>query len=380
MASSTYRQKSLTDSELYFEFGVWKIGKNLSSKFRQQEDPHGGFTCERHEVYEATRIDQPSKTPDVIKIKKQIVFWSNRGYSEPSDEVNREIYNLSQLEECRSTPKLLGYAVGTQDSSDHLPGGYIAYIVMQKVPGENLHGFDTLTKAEQNRIRVAFIDSLWELVSRYFTHRDPRRENIIWDPRMGQCFIVDLEDAEQHTNRTKHDPDFTVVSQWYPGRHKTRGFVLPSSTSPTLPPAMNSSFASSQPHAATSTRYSHPDKCNKSYPALGKKTPMHPNDHINMSGSSSDGFGSAMHIAAAMEIEGLLLPALDSLTEALKSKAQEFQDIIKIDRTHLQEAVSLSLEKEFSGFVERLELGRKRIVETVEGLRYLPLSQYLTRP
>ncbi|OJJ67760.1 hypothetical protein ASPBRDRAFT_68931 [Aspergillus brasiliensis CBS 101740] len=149
MASSTYRKNSLSNSEVVFGFGVWKVGTILSSKVRQQEDPQGGSTYERHEVYETTRIDRPSKRPDVIKVKKQ------------------------------STPKLLGYAVETQIDSDELPGGYIAYIVMQKVPGENLHGFDRLPKEEQNRIRVAVIHAL--------------------------CFIVDLEDAEQHTNRTKDD-------------------------------------------------------------------------------------------------------------------------------------------------------------------------------
>ncbi|GKZ29601.1 hypothetical protein AbraIFM66950_005633 [Aspergillus brasiliensis] len=211
MASSTYRERSLSNSEVVFKFGVWKVGTILSSKVRQQEDPQGGSTYERHEVYEATRIDRPSKRPDVIKVKKQIVSWSNCGFSEPSDDVYREIYNLSQLEDCRSTPKLLGYAVETQIDSDELPGGYIAYIVMQKVPGENLHGFDRLPKEEQNRIRVAVIHALWsassreDLRSRHFTHRDPRRENIIWEPKSGQCFIVDLEDAEQHTNRTKDD-------------------------------------------------------------------------------------------------------------------------------------------------------------------------------
>ncbi|RAK90871.1 hypothetical protein BO79DRAFT_215866 [Aspergillus costaricaensis CBS 115574] len=192
MASRTYNQKPLFDTRLDFEFGAWKVGRILSSKIRKQEDPQGGFTYERHEVYDATRVDQPSNTPDVIKIKKadhkegtnwtninRITFWSNHRYFEPSDSVYREIYNLSQLEDCRRIPKLLGYAFERQDSSGELPGGYIAYIVMQKVPGENLHGFDTLPREEQNRIRIAFIEAL--------------------------CFIVDLEDAEQHTDRTKDD-------------------------------------------------------------------------------------------------------------------------------------------------------------------------------
>ena len=71
MTSSTYNHKPLFDIRLDFEFGGWKVGRNLSSKIRKQEDPQGGFTYERHEVYEATRVDQPSNTPDVIKIKKQ---------------------------------------------------------------------------------------------------------------------------------------------------------------------------------------------------------------------------------------------------------------------------------------------------------------------
>lgn len=73
MGSSSHRHESLFDNKLGFEFGTWKIGKNFSSKVRQQEDPQGGFTYERNEVYEATRIGQPSNTPDIIKIKKQYV-------------------------------------------------------------------------------------------------------------------------------------------------------------------------------------------------------------------------------------------------------------------------------------------------------------------
>ncbi|GKZ58078.1 hypothetical protein AnigIFM49718_003886 [Aspergillus niger] len=211
MDSSTHRQELLFDNKRDFEFGTWKVGKNLSSEVRQQEDPQGGFTFERREVYEATRIDQPSNTPDIIQIKEH-------------DGVYREIYNLSRLEDCRSTPKLLGHAVEKQDSSDELPGGYIAYIVMQKVPGENLHGFDVLSTGEQNRIRIALIEGLWELHSRHFTHWDPRRENIIWEPQSGKCFIVDLEDVEQHTNRTKDDVCLDALEQleyWNPieGQH-----------------------------------------------------------------------------------------------------------------------------------------------------------------
>ena len=75
MGSSTHRHESLFDNKLDFEFGTWKIGNNLSSKVRQQKDPQGGFTYERHEVYEATRIDQPSNTPDIKKIEKTVRLY-----------------------------------------------------------------------------------------------------------------------------------------------------------------------------------------------------------------------------------------------------------------------------------------------------------------
>lgn len=82
---------------------------------------------------------------------------------------------------------------------------------------------------------------------------------------------------------------------------------------------------------------------------LGSKTPVHPNDHVNKSQSSNDTFPTAMHIAVAMEIHCTLLPGMKKLHESLDKKANEFKDIIKIGRTHTQDAVPLTLGQEFSG-------------------------------
>lgn len=82
---------------------------------------------------------------------------------------------------------------------------------------------------------------------------------------------------------------------------------------------------------------------------LGSKKPVHPNDHVNMSQSSNDTFPTAMHIAVALEIHKVLLPGLESLHRALKKKAEDWKDIIKIGRTHTQDAVPLTLGQEFSG-------------------------------
>ncbi|XP_067139664.1 fumarate hydratase, mitochondrial-like isoform X1 [Centruroides vittatus] len=94
---------------------------------------------------------------------------------------------------------------------------------------------------------------------------------------------------------------------------------------------------------------------------LGSKTPVHPNDHVNKSQSSNDTFPTAMHIAAAMEVELSLIPALKQLLDALKSKSNEFNDIIKIGRTHTQDAVPLTLGQEFSAYATQIEFGIERV-------------------
>lgn len=82
---------------------------------------------------------------------------------------------------------------------------------------------------------------------------------------------------------------------------------------------------------------------------LGSKDPVHPNDHVNKSQSSNDTFPTAMHIAVALEINQVLLPGLQKLHSCLAEKAEAWKDIIKIGRTHTQDAVPLTLGQEFSG-------------------------------
>ncbi|MGA8059040.1 MAG: class II fumarate hydratase [Candidatus Binataceae bacterium] len=94
---------------------------------------------------------------------------------------------------------------------------------------------------------------------------------------------------------------------------------------------------------------------------LGSKKPIHPNDDVNMSQSSNDTFPTAMHIAAAEEIVNRLIPAVQKLRDALHAKAEEFAGIVKIGRTHLMDAVPLTLGQEFSGYVAQLDADLKRI-------------------
>jgi fumarate hydratase class II len=101
---------------------------------------------------------------------------------------------------------------------------------------------------------------------------------------------------------------------------------------------------------------------------LGAKTPVHPNDHVNMSQSSNDTFPTAMHIAAAQAIVERLLPNVGALRDALANRADEFADIVKIGRTHLQDAVPLTLGQEFSGYVAQLDADIERLELSLPGL------------
>lgn len=106
---------------------------------------------------------------------------------------------------------------------------------------------------------------------------------------------------------------------------------------------------------------------------MGTKDPVHPNDHCNRSQSSNDTFPTAMHIAAVEQVHNKLLPALDHLAEALEQKSQSWQDIIKIGRTHLQDATPLTLGQEFSGYAAQIRLSIERNTEAVR--RLYPLAQ-----
>jgi len=106
----------------------------------------------------------------------------------------------------------------------------------------------------------------------------------------------------------------------------------------------------------------------------GGKVPTHPNDHVNLGQSSNDVFPSAMNISALMEISTLLIPALEQLKGALSQKAYEFKDILKMGRTHLQDAVPMTLGQEFSGFERQVDLGVRRAVSVQASLCELALG------
>jgi fumarate hydratase class II len=107
---------------------------------------------------------------------------------------------------------------------------------------------------------------------------------------------------------------------------------------------------------------------------VGSKSPVHPNDHVNMGQSSNDVFPTAIHVAALGEIESGLQPALARLHHELREKSRRFDDIVKIGRTHLQDATPIRLGQEFSGFASQVEHGIQHLASVSDGLRELPIG------
>ena len=114
--------------------------------------------------------------------------------------------------------------------------------------------------------------------------------------------------------------------------------------------------------------------CQLAGTALGSKHPVHPNDHVNMSQSSNDSFPSAMNIAAAVNAKQRLVPAVTALREAVAVKAAEWADIVKIGRTHMQDATPLTLGQEWSGYVDMLSDDVERIEDALKGVYKLALG------
>ena len=108
--------------------------------------------------------------------------------------------------------------------------------------------------------------------------------------------------------------------------------------------------------------------------ALGSKRPVHPNDHVNLSQSSNDTFPAAMHVAVAIQLERRLIPALEALRAVLAQRAQDWAAVIKIGRTHLQDAVPLRLGQEFGGYAAQLELGLDTLRSSLPQVRLLAIG------
>src|SRR5467141_2248820 len=114
--------------------------------------------------------------------------------------------------------------------------------------------------------------------------------------------------------------------------------------------------------------------CQLAGTAIGSKTPVHPNDHVNMSQSSNDSFPTAMNVAAAVNVKERLIPAVKTLRDAIAAKVEEWKDVVKIGRTHMQDATPLTLGQEWSGYSGMLSDNLERIENALQGVYRLALG------
>lgn len=170
---------------IHVEGKWWHIGRRLAWKYREQRDPYDypDKIDELHEVYEAVYsedpLDEASRVPCILKVKKHcaisiLIFlayidsdrldpWAEGNQFKTTTEIDREIENLDHLTEkgCTSTPKLLCWSIHRQSPDDLVPGGYIALIMMERLPGRDLQRFNEFDDDEKNRVRLAFLGAIW---------------------------------------------------------------------------------------------------------------------------------------------------------------------------------------------------------------------------
>ncbi|EZF31048.1 hypothetical protein H109_06693 [Trichophyton interdigitale MR816] len=183
----------------------WKLGPISSEReVWDLNDPvYDAYITEAAGVCVATQIKGPTPgVQGIAKIRIQIPNDYNvPAPTKPQDcsfQAGMEVFNLKELTEVGSTctPKLLDHGFYEQTrKNDPLPGGFMVFIVMERLPGRNLQNFNELPMSERDQVRLAFAKTIREFYSRRYIHYDPHRRNLVWDRESKKCYIIDLEDA-----------------------------------------------------------------------------------------------------------------------------------------------------------------------------------------
>ncbi|KAL1857245.1 hypothetical protein Plec18167_004722 [Paecilomyces lecythidis] len=147
-------------------------------------------------------VDDPSSRLrekfDYSKLKETEICWMG----------DHEIDVLQQLTEagCSCTPKLIDHVIVAQSQDEYVPGGYIAFILMEKLPGRNLENFHTFSLKKRDEVRISFLKSMRELFALGYKHLDPCRRNLMWDNDTKRCFVVGIEDFHFRGKNLKFIP------------------------------------------------------------------------------------------------------------------------------------------------------------------------------
>ncbi|EEQ30712.1 hypothetical protein McanMca71_000602 [Microsporum canis] len=194
-------------SSIRTDTAKWKLGPIFSERETYDEDDElfDDFITEVAGVCVATQVEGPTPgVQGIAKIRMQIPNdYEIPAPTKPQDSSYRtatEVLNLKELTERGSTctPKLLDLGLFEQTrKEDPLPGGFMTFIVMERLPGRNLVNFDLLPMSERDQVRLAFAKAIREFYAMGCVHDDPDRRNLMWDPENKKCYIIDLEDVRQ---------------------------------------------------------------------------------------------------------------------------------------------------------------------------------------
>ncbi|PGG99163.1 hypothetical protein GX51_06422 [Blastomyces parvus] len=187
----------------FFKCGRSKILWKLGPVFTEREtygydDIYKRYMTEACGTCVATQIEPNPGVQGIAKIRMQIPDDpGNPSSTKPIDGSRRvgfEFYNHDKLTRlgCTCIPKLLDYELLLQKEKDPLPGGFLFFLVMERLPGRNLLNFGDLPMSERDQVRLAFANEFYAF---RFMHDDSHRRNLIWDPENKKCYIIDLEDA-----------------------------------------------------------------------------------------------------------------------------------------------------------------------------------------
>ncbi|KAL2004255.1 hypothetical protein VTN02DRAFT_4770 [Thermoascus thermophilus] len=202
---------------------TWKLSPFLSERVLHGDEVNSVEISEASGVCIATQIDGPLRGREaILKVRMQIPPWydqpgecsRDKAYyakfksNQISHWADHEINILDELTKkgCSCTPKLLSFATQKQRDTDWVPGGYIVFILMEKLPGRDLTAFDTFSPDRRYEVRIAFGRAIRELHALGYWHQDPDKKNALWDEESKKCFILDMEDVTYEGKRIQFVP------------------------------------------------------------------------------------------------------------------------------------------------------------------------------
>ncbi|KAK2767508.1 hypothetical protein FQN54_003665 [Arachnomyces sp. PD_36] len=228
----------------------WRLVPVFAERvFHDYDEPQKAHISEVSATCLATQVEgRKVGKQAIVKIRKQIPTDAECPEDVEPEDLARtkpcrygiwasyEFYNYKRLGElrCRCTPKLLGHKLVSQSEDDDVPGGFILYLLIQKLPGRNLVNFGDLPISERDEVRLAFAKAIREFYALGYKHDDPDRRNLIWNPKKKKCYIIDLEDA-YHIDDGDQPKRFKPAIDWMDWALASPTYIMSDGIDPMYP-------------------------------------------------------------------------------------------------------------------------------------------------